>query len=161
MELYKKILFGSIISVALVACNTNDNVEEKAPEQGLTQLDAIPQSDIPAGFEKTEMCKDVYLPGEGYIPGMASKGAVITNKKWPNGSIITVGFYGGTTKVRNKVMQYAQEWSKYANITFKVITSGTPQIRVTFRSGAGSYSYLGTDALARPIDGETMKPWMV
>lgn len=53
-------------------------------------------------------------------------------------------------------MQYANEWSKYANITFKFITSGTAQIRVTFTQGAGSYSYLGTQALNRPSNSETM-----
>ena len=158
MELHKKILLGSFISMALVSCNTtNDNVDEKAPQeqQGLTALRAIPPGDIPPGFENTQMCKDVYLPGEDKVPGAASKGAVITSKKWANGSVLTVGLYGGSTYVRNKVMQYAKEWSKYANITFNFVTTGTPQIRVTFTSG-GSYSYLGTDALSRPSNTETM-----
>lgn len=158
MELHKKILLGSFISMALVSCNTtNDNVDEKAPQeqQGLSALRAIPPGDIPAGFENTQMCKDVYLPGEDKLSGAASKGAVITSKKWANGSVITVGLYGGSTYVRNKVMQYAKEWSKYANITFNFVTTGTPQIRVTFTSG-GSYSYLGTDALSRPSNTETM-----
>ncbi|MDV3908069.1 peptidase M12 [Elizabethkingia anophelis] len=149
MELHKKILLGSFISVALVSCNTSDNVDESTP-QGLTELKAVPQADIPAGFENTHMCKDVYLPGTD------PRGAVIKSTKWPNGSVITVGLYGGTAKVRSKVMQYAQEWSKYANITFKFVTSGTPQIRVTFTQGAGSYSYLGTQALNRPSNSETM-----
>jgi hypothetical protein len=159
MELHKKILLGSFISMALVSCNTtNDSVDEKAPQeqQSLSGLLPIPPGDIPAGFEKTQMCKDVYLPGQGYIPGTTSKGAVVTNKKWPNGSVITVSLNGGTTKVRNKVMQYANEWSKYANITFNFITSGTAQIRVTFTSGAGSYSYIGKDALSIASNKETM-----
>lgn len=159
MELHKKILLGSFISMALVSCNTtNDTVDEKAPQnqQTLSGLQAIPQGDIPAGFEKTQMCKDVYLPGEDKAPGTASKGAVITSKKWSNGSVITVGLYGGSTYVRNKVIQYAKEWSKYANITFNFVTSGTPQIRVTFTSGAGSYSYIGKDALSIASNKETM-----
>ena len=149
MELHKKILLGSVISVALVSCNTSDNVDESTP-QGLTELKAVPQADIPAGFENTHMCKDVYLPGTD------PRGAVIKSTKWPNGSVITVSLNGGTAKVRSKVMQYANEWSKYANITFKFITSGTAQIRVTFTQGAGSYSYLGTQALNRPSNSETM-----
>lgn len=159
MELHKKILLGSFISMAMVSCNTtNDSMEEKAPQekQTLSALRAIPPGDIPTGFETTQMCKDVYLPGQDNIPGAASKGAVITNKKWANGSVITVGLYGGSTYVRNKVMQYAKEWSKYANITFNFVTSGTPQIRVTFTSGAGSYSYIGTDALTIASNKETM-----
>ncbi|MGE8555829.1 MAG: M12 family metallopeptidase [Chryseobacterium jejuense] len=159
MELHKKILLGSLISMAMVSCNTtNDSIEEKAPQdqQSLSGLLAIPQADIPAGFEKTQMCKDVYLPGEDKAPGADSKGAVITSKKWTNGSVITVGLYGGSTYVRNKVIQYAKEWSKYANITFNFVTTGTPQIRVTFTSGAGSYSYIGKDALSIASNKETM-----
>lgn len=159
MELHKKIVLGSLISMAMVSCNTtNDTVNDNIPQEQpmLTAIQAIPLSDIPAGFETTQMCKDVYLPGQDNFPGAASKGAVITNKKWPNGSIITVSLNGGTTKVRNKVMQFAQEWSKYANITFKFITSGTAQIRVTFTAGTGSYSYIGTDALGIASNKETM-----
>ncbi|ASE61569.1 peptidase M12 [Chryseobacterium indologenes] len=157
MELHKKILFGSFISLAMIACNTNENVEEKSAEaQNVSELQAVPKADIPAGFENTQMCKDVYLPGEGYIPGTASKGAVVTSKKWPNGTVLTVLLSGGTTKVRNKVMQYAQQWSQYANITFKFVTSGSAQIRVTFTSGAGSYSYIGKDALNIASNKETM-----
>ncbi len=143
--------------LAMIACNTNENVEEKSAEaQNVSELQAVPKADIPAGFENTQMCKDVYLPGEGYIPGTASKGAVVTSKKWPNGTVLTVLLSGGTTKVRNKVMQYAQQWSQYANITFKFVTSGSAQIRVTFTSGAGSYSYIGKDALNIASNKETM-----
>ncbi|AYZ12559.1 peptidase M12 [Chryseobacterium arthrosphaerae] len=157
MELHKKILLGSFISVAIVSCNsTNDSIEIPQEQSSLSELSAIPTADIPAGFEKTQMCKDVYLPGEDKIPGTGSKGAVITSKKWPNGSVITVSLNGGTTKVRNKVMQYAKEWSQYANITFNFITSGTAQIRVTFTPNAGSYSYIGKDALSIASNKETM-----
>lgn len=152
MELHKKILLGSFISMAMVSCNTtNDSIEEKSPE-AQTALNAGTSAD----FANTQMCKDVYLPGEGYIPGTASKGAVVSSKKWPNGSVITVKLTGGTTKVRNKVMQYAQQWSQYANITFQFVTSGNAQIRVSFISGAGSYSYIGKDALSIASNQETM-----
>ncbi|WP_412850770.1 M12 family metallopeptidase [Chryseobacterium sp. PMSZPI] len=152
MELHKKILLGSFISIAMVSCNTtNDNVGEK-DQQEQTALNV----NNPAGFENTQMCKDVYLPGEEYNPGAASKGAVIKNQKWPNGSVITVGFMGGSDKVRSKVMQYAQEWSKYANITFKVIPTVTAaQIRISFDK-QGSYSYIGISALNRLSNQETM-----
>jgi serralysin len=158
MELHKKILLGSFISITMLSCNTtNDSIGEKSPqEQETGQLQAVPSSDIVKGFENTQMCKDVYLPGESYIPGATSKGAVVTSKKWANGTVLTVLLSGGTTKVRNKVMQYAQEWSKYANITFKFVTSGSAQIRVTFTSGAGSYSYIGKDALGIASNKETM-----
>ncbi|WP_121966445.1 M12 family metallopeptidase [Myroides sp. N17-2] len=151
MKLHQKILLGSFISVALVSCNTSDNeAVGENNSQGLKELRVVPKADIPSGFEGVQVCKDVYPSGTD------PRGAVVTSTKWPNGSVITVGLYGGTTKVRNKVMQYAQEWSNHANITFNFVNTGTPQIRVTFTQGAGSYSYLGTQALSIPSNEETM-----
>ena len=98
----------------------------KATPQGLTELKAVPQADIPAGFEK-HTCVKMFIFQE-----LIQEELLLKSTKWPNGSVITVSLNGGTAKVRSKVMQYANEWSKYANITFKFITSGTAQIRVTF-----------------------------
>jgi len=159
MKQHKKILFGLLISTVIISCNTSDDSVEETmlPEQQkLSALLVPPAEDIPAFFQNTQMCKDVYLPGEDPASGSASKGAVIKNKKWTNGSVVTVSLNGGTAYVRNKVMQYANQWSQYANITFNFITSGTAQIRVTFTPNAGSYSYLGTDALSIPSNQETM-----
>lgn len=152
MEFRKKILFGLIISMSatMVACN-KDAANSTVEEQDVSELKAVSKADIPAGFEDAHVCKDVYLPG-----ATDPRGAVITSKKWANGSVISVRMYGGSTKVRNKVMQYANEWSKHANITFQFVTSGNAQLRVTFTNGAGSYSYIGTDALRIAADKETM-----
>ncbi|MCS7474884.1 M12 family metallopeptidase [Myroides odoratimimus] len=151
MKLHHKILLGSFISVALVSCNTNDNdTAVNDSTSGLKELRAVPKADIVSGFEGAKVCKDVYPKGTD------PRGAVVRSTKWPNGSVITVGLYGGTPYVRSKVKQYAQEWSNYANITFNFVETGTPQIRVTFTQGAGSYSYLGTQALSIPSNEETM-----
>lgn len=151
MELRKKILIGLIISASatLVACNKNADSTD-APQDS-EELKPVSKADIPAGFKDAHICKDVYLPG-----GTDPRGAVISAKKWTKGSVITVRLYGGSTKVRQKVMQYANEWSKYANITFRFVTSGKAQLRVTFTDGAGSYSYIGTDALRIASNEETM-----
>ncbi len=45
-----------------------------------------------------------------------------------------------------KVDQTIQEWSYYANITFKRVDS-EGQIRITFDENLGSWSYVGKDAL--------------
>jgi len=153
MKLRKKILLGLLISSTapfFVACN-KDSEAPSTENQDITALKAVAAADIPVGFENAHVCKDVYLPG-----ATDPRGAVITSKKWQNGSVVTVRMYGGSTKVRSKVMQYAQEWSKYANITFKFIETGNAQIRVSFVQGAGSYSYFGTDALRIASDQETM-----
>ncbi|MDM1362575.1 M12 family metallopeptidase [Myroides marinus] len=150
MKLHKKILLGSLLCTALVSCSNDKDTSSSNNLQSLAALKSVPLADIPKGFDGTQMCKDVYAPGTD------PRGAVIKSTKWPNGSVITVGLYGGSTKVRNKVMQYAKEWSNHANITFNFVNTGTPQIRVTFTQGAGSYSYLGTQALNIPSNEETM-----
>lgn len=149
MEFRKRILFGLIVSATVLSCSkSNDN--SVAESESNTEVKPINRADIPAGFEDAHVCKDVYLPGT------TPRGAVIASKKWKNGSVITVRMFGGSAKVRSKVMQYASEWSKYANITFKFVDTGVAQLRITFTQGAGSYSYYGTDALYRTSDQETM-----
>jgi len=153
MYLRNKVLLGLIISASgsfLIGCS-KDGANIPQNEQEASELKAVAKSDIPAGFEDAHVCKDVYLSGVT-VP----RGAVITSTKWPNGSTISVRMYGGSEKVRNKVIQFANEWSKYANITFKFVDSGSAQIRISFVQGAGSYSYFGTDALRIAADQETM-----
>ena len=145
-----KILFALLLSASFVACQKNENSVDEALVAA-DDLDKVAAADIPKGFDHAHVCKDVHVAG-----ATDPRGAVITSKKWPKGSVITVRLYGGSTKVRQKVTQYAQQWSNYANITFKFVTSGKAQIRVTFTQGAGSYSYLGTDALQIASNKETM-----
>lgn len=145
-----KILFGLLLSTTFVACQKNENSVEEASVAS-DDLIKVAAADIPKGFTNAHVCKDVSVVG-----ATQPRGAVISSKKWPKGSVITVRLYGGTTKVREKVTQYAKEWSNYANITFKFVTTGTAQIRVNFIKDAGSYSYLGTDALSIAANKETM-----
>ena len=51
--------------------------------------------------------------------------------------------------VRSKVIQYANEWSLYANLTFKFMgrdATGDSDVRISFTSGGGSWSYIGAGA---------------
>ena len=45
----------------------------------------------------------------------------------------------GNAYLQNKVIKYSIEWTKYANLNFKFVTSGYAEIRIAFNSG-GSYS---------------------
>jgi hypothetical protein len=61
--------------------------------------------------------------------------------------------------VRSKVVQYANEWSLYANLTFKFMDRDAPgdsDIRISFTSGAGSWSFVGTGAKTIPQSEPTM-----
>ncbi|TDS12950.1 M12 family metallopeptidase [Sphingobacterium paludis] len=150
MENLKKVLLGLFISTALASCNKGTNLQSEVSQEDPEILE-IQKAAIPAGFEGAHICRDMY-PENVTDP----RGAIFRAAKWPNGSVITVRLYGGTERVRAKVMQYANEWSQYANITFRFVQSGTAQIRVTFVQGAGSYSMMGTYALNRRPDQETM-----
>jgi len=99
---------------------------------------------------------DIHLCTELYPQGITPRGATIKTKQWANGTKIKVSLNGGTTFVRNKVIQFASEWEKYANIDFQFVTNDrTAPIRVTFAND-GSWSYIGKDALSISSSKATM-----
>jgi hypothetical protein len=85
-------------------------------------------------------------------PRIAVQIAALWQKKWQNGSEITVGFLNGDPAVQQKVERYAHEWENHANVKFK-FGAPNPQIRISFRPG-GSSSYIGTDALSPSLAGQ-------
>lgn len=88
----------------------------------------------------------------------AGQGVYDFNNKWTPGTVLTVGFIGGTQWQWDEVKKYAPIWSKYANVTFnfKGNSTGTEDVRVKFDPKKGSYSYIGLDAKNRLPSEETM-----
>jgi serralysin len=86
---------------------------------------------------------------------MPAYATLVTTKKWPNGQLLRVRFLDGDPTVQAKVRQYAQEWSKYANITFDFSDDPEAEIRISFLY-EGSWSMIGTDALEIPDEQPTM-----
>ncbi|KPA39745.1 peptidase m12 [Fusarium langsethiae] len=77
---------------------------------------------------------------------------------WPNGSEIVVNMWGQSDVVRSKVKQFAEEWTRYANITFKWMERDAPgdsDIRISFDRD-GYWSYIGTNCHAISQDQPTM-----
>lgn len=70
-----------------------------------------------------------------------------TSKMWQPGSTLRVRMDGGSALVRSKVVQYANEWTRYANIRFNFIPSGDAEIIVTFGNDGHSWSYVGRDCI--------------
>lgn len=67
-------------------------------------------------------------------------------KFWPTGSVIKIGFIQPVSAATiAKVKAEAEEWLKYANIKFSYPASGPYDFRIAFNSGAGAWSYVGTD----------------
>jgi hypothetical protein len=98
---------------------------------------------------------DVHADEYGLLPVVQRLG-VYTAKMWKPGRTLRVLFRGGTPIVRDKVMKNAVIWSEYANIKFEFVTSLPAEIRVGFKEGDGSWSFLGTDALNKPDNVNTM-----
>lgn len=74
---------------------------------------------------------------------------------WDNGRILRVYFMDGPNYVRNKIIQYANEWTKYANIHFNFVNDKNAEIRISFKSD-DSWSYIGTENLEIPKKEVTM-----
>lgn len=131
----KPFLLALILSLLFISCSTEDDIGEGVSNrEGAPALSAEERAGI-------RMCHEVYP--EGVTP----RAVAMTKKVWPKGSTITVKLDTAASRyVREKVEQYAREWTKYANIGFKFVTEGEADIRVTFKAGKGSYSYIGTDA---------------
>ena len=81
--------------------------------------------------------------------------AVVTGKRWRNGRTLRVRFMDGDPVVQAKLQPSAHQWSDYANIKFVFGNDPTAEIRISFRD-KGSWSAIGTDALARPSSIPTM-----
>ncbi|MEM5022240.1 matrixin family metalloprotease [Bacillus subtilis] len=85
------------------------------------------------------------------------KMAVQVKKKWSNGRILRVRFLDGEPFVHEKVKEYANQWSRYANIKFQFGNDPNAEIRISFKHPEGGYwSYVGTDNLSIPKDEATM-----
>jgi hypothetical protein len=82
---------------------------------------------------------------------------------WPNDKPISVCFMGGSTALRNKVIELANQWTQGIGVSFafdSVIESCDAHeprdIRIAFKDGEGRWSYNGIDARSAPNEAPTM-----
>ncbi len=112
-----------------------------------------------------KICVDRYLPGESpYEQGQPTaagdtRAAALRNKLWePTGRTLRVRFLDGNAGVQQKVINFAQEWIQVANLYFDFgdgLSDHAAEIRISFQQ-AGSWSFIGTDALGVPAGEPTM-----
>ncbi|KAF4438733.1 Peptidase M12A astacin [Fusarium acutatum] len=101
-------------------------------------------------------------PAGGIIPSQRliqprNRLGFYVNKSWRNGRTIRVRFLSGASPyVHEKIKQYANVWSKYANVHFKFVNSAPEDIRISFVKGDRSWSAFGTDCLTRAKNKATM-----
>lgn len=91
--------------------------------------------------------------------GGASRQGLAKGSRWTSGDVITVSFLDGDESLKQKVKQYAREWTvpgmANLHLAFVEDTNDT-MVRVSFRF-AGSWSLIGKDCLQRvELDKPTM-----
>lgn len=92
----------------------------------------------------------------GVMPDLTSIHlAAITGKLWQPGRVLRVRFLDGDPRVHERIPPFAHQWSQHANITFDFGDDPDAEIRISFQN-QGSWSYIGTDALAIPTSQPTM-----
>lgn len=100
------------------------------------------------------VCIDRFLPVSA-----GEELALVTAKKWENGSTLGVRFLEGDPALQARVEERAHEWEQHANIRFDFGDHDDAQIRVAFAQDGSSWSAVGTDCLVAdwfPSDQPTM-----
>jgi hypothetical protein len=93
-------------------------------------------------------CTDLYAN-----PYVAPRLAVDRSKRWIPGQTIQISFLNGSNYQVLKTMDIASTWLHYANLYFGWNTlqmddrNGRSDVRISFKRGDGSWSYVGIDAL--------------
>jgi hypothetical protein len=78
-------------------------------------------------------------------------------KQWKVGEVIDICFLEGTKSQKQFVQKNAEEWLLYANLKFNWdVSKAKSDVRISFREGLGSWSYVGTDSLFIESDKATM-----
>ena len=152
--MYKKILLLNKMSIHF-------------PQQ---PIESTNQSESTLLFQKSSsksisqcICHDMALPTKNHFAVNSSdpkhvKAAFMTDKLWPSGTVITVGFIGGQLWQWAWVAKLVTEsFMEYANLTFTFnfnpSQTNSCNIRIAFDPNEGCYSYIGIDALDGSLTG--------
>lgn len=114
--------------------------------------------DLPRGqgdpMLRIKMCIDVLAPANP--PDGAQGLAALRGGTWEPGTELRVKFLEGSAYQRAMAFRAISEWSRHCNVRFRRVESGPAEIRVTFRQGQGSWSYIGKGGAAVPQSKPTM-----
>lgn len=122
-------LILSFLFFGVVSCvNTNPKVDLEAKE-----------------VTKETITNDWFCRSIEVEPTKTQRAVGAKGKFWPVGSVLKIGFIGGTASQIAAVKQFAPEWTKYANLKFDFGPSQSYDIRISFNASGGAWSYVGTD----------------
>lgn len=88
-----------------------------------------------------------------------SRAVADTDSTWKPSKMIHVRFLGGTREHRDIATRVAAEFQRIANIHFRFMSAVDPRqadVRISFASADGYWSYIGTQALQIPAHKPTM-----
>jgi hypothetical protein len=114
--------------------------------------------------ERPKVCIDRVLPKDVFRMqrvmrprgGGPARAVFEFRKMWINGSTLRVFFIGGSESQRRLAQEQAGWWTQHANLRFEFSSAPDAEIRVTFDSNDGAWSYIGTDARNIPQNEATM-----
>jgi serralysin len=86
------------------------------------------------------------------------RAALLNENRWNSGDVIRVAFLEGHESLQERVRGVAQRWTapELANLELRFVDSGPAEIRIAFKQGKGSWSYLGTFCRQIPEGDPTM-----
>lgn len=82
--------------------------------------------------------------------------ALKVGRLWQPGRTLRVRFIDGNPTVVDRIRAVLAGYLSLISLKFQYVDSGPAEIRVAFRPGQGSWSYVGTECLAVPADEPTM-----
>ncbi|MGK2915341.1 MAG: M12 family metallopeptidase [Porticoccaceae bacterium] len=112
--------------------------------------------------QRAKVCIDRILPHElmRFQPTQRVAGRLRAiapiGKSWMNGTTLRVRFLGGTAAQQTVAREQANWWSQFANLKFDFNNAAAAEIRISFDSNDGAWSYVGTDCRSIPANQATM-----
>ncbi|WP_292622105.1 M12 family metallopeptidase [Mesorhizobium sp.] len=103
---------------------------------------------------------EVRPEGAGELTQLTGRAALWNEKFWGTHRVLTVGFYGGSDPVRQRVVQFASGWTTTSADIRLVFWTGqdvdpaNADIRVSFVQDGRSWSYIGKDAWLPELKGQ-------
>ena len=113
--------------------------------------------------QRVKVCIDRILPNDMMrfqrtigAPGGRVRAISPIGKTWMNGSTLRVRFMGGSPPEQDTAREQAAWWAQVANLKFDFNNAPNAEIRITFDSNDGAWSYIGTDCRSIPLNEATM-----
>jgi len=111
----------------------------------------------------TKMCFDRVLPRDVMRPLLTTttpngqtRAISPRGKAWLNGSTLRARFLGGSAAEQATAREQALWWADFANLTFDFGDAPDAEIRISFDTNDGAWSYIGTDCRTIPTNQATM-----